>query len=206
MTPSQQERLREIRSSLLDCNHGDGCQRDRCGHSKQSALFLLSLIATLQEEVGVLTGLLKELKYDVQDVAEAGLKGLRHPDELRLIEKRRLEREIERLRAESTNHAVRVDELTAIVALLTDALKHFEGHGLTEESRKIVTDALATPALLAAQERRRLEREFMKRYAKHDELCDTVLVPTANDPCNCGYDSALAALARLEGSDAKTSE
>ena len=77
---------------------------------------------------------------------------------------------------------------------------------LNQRMKGITAKVKKSSALSSFLERRRLEREFMKRYAKHDELCDTVLVPTANDPCNCGYDSALAALARLEGSDAKTSE
>ena len=188
LSPSQQDRLREIRSSLLDCNHGDGCQRDRCGHSKQSALFLLSMIDALQEDTAH-----KEMEnFSLMN---------------RLAEQ---QREIERLDAEMSDKVAIVARLTeALEKMSTQQCEGCEGvRNRADELSKnyycnpcIARQALSSPASVATPERRLAERDLETAVRK-------VKFGYAGDVGNTvsGWEAVEAALARLEGSDAKTSE
>ena len=92
--------------------------------------YLQATLAEKDGEIERLTKVLATLQYDVKDVAEAHMKGLVHPDELRLIEKRRLTAEVGRLR-EALNEC-----------------KKFMAGGVDEEDRKLITlidSALSSP-------------------------------------------------------------
>ena len=204
-TPPSPEALEEaeeiiVKLGLLFSVPEGGTNRSRVIHGIASALQEKS------DECQRLRELLKELKYDVADVAEAAEKGLIHPDELRLNEKRRWERtvadlqaklgerekEVERLRI-SKEEAItwHVNEQRKAEARLSDAVgKLAESEGMVyhlKAEEKFYFEKSRT----AEAETKRLREAVMRLQARVAHNIDCPAAQWGGKPvCTCGlYDT-----------------